>query len=153
MLSQSNRYILRELKKTTYKVMRQTHDLERGGKKRSRILAKKTDNQFPIALMLDHTKRLIQFSLQTVENEVAKAQIDSYFRKFDYYEMMIGNNCASRKPLQKKVVSCMLTTHTNLFNFLLAEDLRQGEITSLNLKELSDMFLLAVIAWNNDFRK
>jgi len=153
MQKKSNRTILRQLHKTTYKILRQTHDLERGGKMRALILSKTIDNQAPIILMLKHTKKLVTTTLETIENERAKTQVESYFSKFNYYEAMIKNNCSSKKPLQKKIVSCMLTTQTRLYNYLLNEDLKPYEITPIDVDELSKMILSAVIAWNNNFRR
>lgn len=133
-------------------MIKHTHDLERG-RSRSVIISKIVNNQYAILIMLNHARNVMTISLQSVNNEDAKIQIESYFKKFSYYEKIVKENCFSRKPLRKKVVSNILTSHTNLFNFLIEENLNPREVAPINIDELSKMFLTAVIVWNNDLRK
>ena len=153
MVRKSNRSIIREIKKSTYQMIKQTHDLEIGGKKRTFILSKSTNGHSPIVSMLTHTKNLIHDSIGCIDNQIAKPMIESYFRKFSYYEQMVEKNCVSKKPLKKKIVSRMLTSHTKLFNYLLSDPIYYREIRPINLNDLHYMVLFAVMVWNNDFKK
>lgn len=147
----SNRSKLRQLKKITYRMLRQTHDLERGGKKRAHLLSKNRSQGKPLSLMLGHMRKLLESSLTDATVAPASVRVAAYFQKFDSFATTIDDNCATTKPLRSKVVSSMLKNHTDLFNFLLSVN-SGAESIRIDEAELGNMIQAAVMVWNNSFR-
>jgi len=147
----SNRSKLRQLKKITYRMMRQTHDLEKGGKRRALLLSKNRSLGTPITLMLMHMRNLLDSSLTHVTPLQASTNVAAYLQRFDSFANAVNGNCATTKPLRSRVVSGMLKTHTDLFNFLLAIE-NGSETIEIDRVELGKMIQAGVMAWNNSFR-
>jgi hypothetical protein len=151
MLQMSNRSILREIKSEPYKVMKKLHDLEKGGKKRTRIIEKQISGQTAFENLLLHLRRVVQYSISTITDKQSKHMIDDYFRYFDYFEQEVIKNTNHIKPMPKKIISQMQTYHTTLFRFLLERNLISHEVSPVNTEELGNLWLVSAVIWENDF--
>jgi hypothetical protein len=106
----------RGLKKLCYRLLRNLHDLERGGKRRTHVIEKTTEDRHFAALMIREMSRLYRASSEGYSKEDSSAYLERFVGSLDELAEVVEQNCRSSKPLEKGYVSAILTQQTITFH-------------------------------------
>lgn len=133
-----------ELKKLTYRILRNTRDLE-GTKRTPRLLGAVYDGEPYVLRTISHLQRLMTSSLSGIGVSDVISRRDKYLAKLESVQRA-AEECVRRGgTLQKGLMPDLLTLHTKLFNSILDKSIP----IQVDLEEWSGFCLTAVSVWGD----
>lgn len=139
-----------ELKKMSYGLLANLHDLESSNKQREKVVSRNGEHGLYLLQFLQKHRELMECIKPQIKDIQAAKAIDQYLNKLDYLARRIDANSKSRRALRKGAVASFLTAHTRTFNLLKSKRiaLRSGNCTGIWDNEV----LAAIAVWDHNVR-